>query len=126
MTTTAQVTQIPARPALPSPGVGAPAQAASVNPAAPVTAAAATTTSASVSSAAATTTNALSSMTLLSSANQNLLQANPIGGASDAVSSVRSKVEAEGLFNKLHFLLSSIFLLKLYFCQNLMLNFSFL
>ena len=31
-----------------------------------------------------------------SAANQSLLKANPVGGASDAVSAVRSKVEAEG------------------------------
>eukprot|EP00794_Sanderia_malayensis_P005571 gene5571-6259_t len=87
MTTKAQVTQIPARlPALPPSGVGS--YAAVSTPAAPIPAASA--------SAASFPTGTCSGMTPLSSANQTLLQTNPIGGASDAVAAIRSNVEAEG------------------------------
>lgn len=80
MTSKSQVTQIPARPAIPTPSAGASAQAAS-----------------STQSSASSSTSTQSCMTQPSAANQSLLKANPVGGASDAVSAVRSKVEAEGI-----------------------------
>lgn len=46
---------------------------------------------------ASTTAQLQSCMMQPSAANQSLLKANPIGGASDAVSNVRSQVEAEGI-----------------------------
>ena len=82
MTSKSQVTQIPARPAIPTPSVGASAQAAA-------------STQPMVSASSSTSTQ--SCMTQPSAANQSLLKANPVGGASDAVSAVRSKVEAEGI-----------------------------
>ncbi len=89
MTTKAQVTQIPARlPTLPPSGVGSYAATS------PTVTAPAATASSSASQSTVSTSN--TGMTPLSSANQTLLKANPVGGASDAVSAVRSKVEAEG------------------------------
>ena len=46
--------------------------------------------------ATAASTPAQACMMQPSAANQSLLKANPVGGASDAVSNVRSQVEAEG------------------------------
>ncbi|XP_065071133.1 poly [ADP-ribose] polymerase tankyrase-2-like isoform X2 [Rhopilema esculentum] len=80
MTSKSQVTQIPARKAAATPST--------VNqPTSQPLAAAATSASSNAGQPC---------MMQPSAANQSLLKANPVGGASDAVSAVRSKVEAEG------------------------------
>ena len=79
MTSKAQVPQIPAKKSLPN-----------FNPSQVSTGIPTVSTS--------TVPNAQSQACIMqpSAANQSLLKANPVGGASDAVSNVRSQVEAEG------------------------------
>ena len=87
MTSKAQVPQIPAKKPL-----------LNANPL--QVAAGGSTTAAAAAAAATTISNAQSQLCIMqpSAANQSLLKANPVGGASDAVSNIRSQVEAEGKF----------------------------
>ena len=95
MTSKAQVPQIPAKKPL-----------LNVNPLQVATGGSATAT------ATATLSNSQSQLCIMqpSAANQSLLKANPVGGASDAVSNIRSQVEAEGKLvgNGFHLLASKI------------------
>ena len=84
MTSKSQVPQIPAKKPLPSNNYTASAMGPSA-----------------ITTAASSNAQAPVCIMQPSAANQSLLKANPVGGASDAVSNIRSQVEAEGRLFKL-------------------------